>query len=79
MTRFYGEGAWVDHDRGAEVWGAKHVHLPMDDDQYDELIGDAEFYSDGCGGGLYPMKDYLGLISSAKATVRWLTNQGRPE
>ncbi len=72
MSRFYGEGAWTQYDRDTERWTSRHVHVTMTEDQYDELLGDAEFYAEG-GGGFGP--EYRGLMSSAAATVRALEAQ----
>lgn len=72
MTRRLGEGAWEDHDRETEKWSGRYVILSLTDDQFSELLSDAEFYAEG-GGGFEP--EYRGLMRSAEATVRALTRE----
>ncbi len=69
LSRFYGEGIWSDYDMTNARWKGRHVHVTLTDEQFDELLRDAEFYASG-GGGLDP--EYAGLIKSAQFTVRFL-------
>jgi hypothetical protein len=72
LNRFYGEGAWESHDRQTEKWSGRYVTVALTDDQFSELLSDAEFYAEG-GGGFDP--EYRGLMRSAEATVRALTRE----
>ena len=72
MNRHYGDGPWTDHDRDSERWAGRYVHLAMTNEQRDLLMDDAEFCAEG-GGGFD--SEYLYLMSSAAATVRWLQKQ----
>jgi hypothetical protein len=48
---------------------ATKILVKLDEESYDELLSDAEFYADGAGG---LGSEFRGLISSAQATVRAL-------
>ena len=73
MSRFYGEGPWQGHDRDTEIWTRKGVTISMTDEQASELLADAKFYVSMGVSEFGP--EYLGLISSARATVKSLTRQ----
>lgn len=52
-----------------------HYIVRLTDAQASELLSDANYYRDGGGGGM-EMGEFLGLISSAKATYAALIKAG---
>lgn len=54
----------------------RQVFVALDDVGYDELMADARYYAEEMGAAGF---DGVGLISSARATVKALVKQGRPE
>lgn len=47
------------------------VRVELTADERAEILSDAEHYADWCGGGLD--RSYIGLVSSARATVKALS------
>ena len=45
----------------------QHCYIAADDPALDEMLSDAEHYAEG---GIPAQPEYLGLISSARATMR---------
>lgn len=74
LDRFNGEGVWADYDMDTIRWSGRYVNVILTDDQFYDLLGDAEFYAGGAG-GLTP--EYAGLVKSAQATVKHLIRQER--
>ena len=52
-----------------------HFIVRMDDDGYGDMESDADYYVD-CGSEMG--RDYMGLVSSARATLRALRAAGSP-
>ena len=56
-------------------WSGNYAKVQLDDDQWRELLSDAEHYA--CDGGGFD-SEYRGLMRSAAATVTALMKQGTP-
>lgn len=69
--RFYDDHVARDLPAGEELHRtARMVMVALTRDEWVELRSDAEHYADGMGGELD--RSYLGLVSSARATLRRL-------
>lgn len=73
---FYEDHTARDLPAGNVVRETKqHVYVSLDAAEFAELLSDASHYSTP---GMYG-PEYLGLVSSARATVRALVAAGQPE